>query len=399
MTRSEILIIGGGIAGASTAYHLAEYGHDVTLLERGEIASEASGVNAGGIGAMGWGNVPDLDSSLRMGSLEIFKTLQFDLGYDMEFRQSGSLQAIHNEEQYAFVRDRVLKLRSEGYSVELLTTREAQSIEPEVNRALPGLMYSPLSANANPWRATQAFADAAHRHGARILTNHQVADIGYEGDGSYRVVTPNGPFHASCLVIAAGAWCESIGRMLGLRIPIIPVRGQMWATGSIPPRLFHLISSAESASHWSRDPGGEAETPLNLTHQGENRVTRHLYGRQTRAGEIIFGGDRQLVGHVKTPDPDGIEVNRGHAMEVTPFLREHPIKRTWAGVMPFSLDGKPIIGRVSQLDNLYVVTGLGSSGFGPGPMAGKLMADYIHSGHRPHILAEADPARCVTANK
>ena len=71
------------------------------------------------------------------------------------------------------------------------------------------------------------------------------------------------------------------------------------------------------------------------------------------------------------------------------------MSRTWAGLMPFSLDGKPLIGKIPQLENLYIVGGLASSGFGRGPMAGKLLADYIHTGHRPQVLAEADPARCV----
>src|SRR5678816_2824916 len=85
-----IAIIGGGIAGASTAYHLARAGRDVSLFERGEIASEASGVNAGSIGALGWGRgVADLQATLTTGSLEIFRALQLDLGYDVEFRQSG----------------------------------------------------------------------------------------------------------------------------------------------------------------------------------------------------------------------------------------------------------------------------------------------------------------------
>ena len=75
MTETDMLIIGGGIAGASTAYHLAQHGHDVTLLERGEIASEASGVNAGSIGAIGWGNAPDLEAYLTMGSVEDRKSV------------------------------------------------------------------------------------------------------------------------------------------------------------------------------------------------------------------------------------------------------------------------------------------------------------------------------------
>jgi sarcosine oxidase subunit beta len=125
-------------------------------------------------------------------------------------------------------------------------------------------------------------------------------------------------------------------------------------------------------------------------------VTRHLYGRQTQAGEVIFGGDRQLVGDDKVPEPAGIEVNHGQAAEVLPFLRERPINRTWAGLMPFSLDGSPLLGHIPQCRQLYIVSGLASSGFGRGPMAGKLVAEYIHTGHRPAVLAEADPARCVT---
>src|SRR5262249_61276749 len=135
MTETEIVIIGGGIAGASTAYHLAQYGHDVTLLERGDIASEASGVNAGSIGAIGWGNAPDLEAYLTMGSLEIFQSLQLDLGYDIAFRQSGCLQAIHTEAQYVYTSDGVPYLRAYGHSVELLSSREARNIEPELNPA------------------------------------------------------------------------------------------------------------------------------------------------------------------------------------------------------------------------------------------------------------------------
>jgi sarcosine oxidase subunit beta len=197
------------------------------------------------------------------------------------------------------------------------------------------------------------------------------------------------------LVLAAGAWCGPLGAMLGLRIPIVPVRGQMWATRTLGPRVFHTISSMESTLFWGDNPAPDAATPPELTHHGPARVTRHLYGRQTREGEIIFGGDRQLVGYATSTDPAG-RVNRGHAAEVLPFLRDLSVSRTWAGLMPFSLDGKPLIGRIPQGRNLYMVSGLASSGFGRGPMAGKLLADYIHTGHRPHVLEAADPARCVT---
>jgi sarcosine oxidase subunit beta len=80
-------------------------------------------------------------------------------------------------------------------------------------------------------------------------------------------------------------------------------------------------------------------------------------------------------------------------------LGGHSIARTWAGLMPFSLDGRPVIGSIPQLDGLFIVSGLASSGFGRGPMAGKLIADYVHTGHRPPVLAESDPARCVTVSR
>jgi glycine/D-amino acid oxidase-like deaminating enzyme len=396
MIETEILIIGGGIAGASTAYHLAQHGRHVTLLERSDIASEASGVNAGAIGAIGWGNVPNLESYLTMGSLEIFKSLQVEFRHDIEFRRSGSLQAIQTEAEYVYIQRRALELRSQGYTVDLLSTQEARMIEPALSPELLGCLYMPLRAQADPTKATLAFARAAEQSGAHILLHHEVTGIQSDRDGAYGVETSQGSYQAATLVIAAGAWCARIGAMLGLRIPIVPVRGQMWASEPLPPRLFHTISAAESSLHWHTAPRNDTQSPPYLTHRGDQRLTRHLYGRQTRSGEIIFGGDRQLVEYQKRPDSAGIEVNHGHAAEVLPFLRELPVARTWAGLMPFPLDGAPIIGRIAQHPHLYIVSGLASSGFGRGPMAGKLLADYIHTGHRPHVLAEADPARCVT---
>ena len=397
MADAEVVIIGGGIAGASAAFHLAGHGRDVTLLERGEIASEASGVNAGGIGALGWGNVPDLESSLTMGSLQIFRSLQLELGYDIEFRASGGLQAVQTEAQYIYARDRVLAQKSRGYTLDLLTIDEARSIEPELNPELYGAMHFPLRGQADPVKATRAFATAAADRGADVLTGRDVTGISRTAEGTYRIACGDDTYSARQLILAAGAWCAPLGQMLGVQIPIVPVRGQMWATQPMPPRVFYSLSSAESYSYWSHSPGNDAQTPPELTHTDGRRATRHLYGRQNRDGEIIFGGDRELVGYDYAVDAGGVEVNFGHASEILPMLGGLSISRTWSGMMPFSLDGRPIIGKIPQLDEVYIVSGLASSGFGRGPMAGKLIADYVHTGHRPHVLSESDPARCVTS--
>jgi glycine/D-amino acid oxidase-like deaminating enzyme len=386
---AEVLIIGGGIAGASAAYHLAGLGHDVTLLERGEIADAASGLNAGLIDCVGWSDRRDLHDHLTAGSVEIFERVQLDEGEDVEFRRSGSLQAIHTPEQYEFTRARVAEMQAHGQRVELITTREVRTLEPGFSPALLGAMYSPLRAQADPVKGTRAFATLAARGGARVLQGHAVTALAPRAGGGWTARTAQGALDADVLVLAAGAWCTALGALLGLDIPIVPVRGQMWATALHAPAVFQTISAAESAYDWHRDAG---TNPPNLTIRDGRRLTRHLYGRQRRNGEIIFGGDRECAGESTTPEPGGIEVNHAHATSVLPFLQDLPIARTWAGLMPFPRDGKPLIGRIATREDLWVVTGLASSGFGRGPMAGKLLADAVHAGAATRILSEADPA-------
>ena len=350
--------------------------------------SGASGVNAGAIDSVGWGEAPDLQAHLTHGSLEIFEAMQLDHGEDIEFRRSGALQAIHTVEQYEYERERVAALEARGHGVALLTTREARSIEPQLSGKLLGAMYSPFRSQADPTRTTQAFARLAERNKARVLTGHAVKAIASRPAGGYVVQTSQGDVVAGALVIAAGAWCADLGAMLGLEIPIVPVRGQMWATAPLPPSVFQTISAAESAMCWHRDRGG---APPDLTHRDGKRVTRHLYGRQRRNGEIVFGGDRELLGFDAVMNPDGIQVNHDHAAEVLPFLKALPRVRTWMGLMPFPLDGRPLIGKVPGRENVWIVSGLASSGFGRGPMAGKLLADYLHTGAAAPVLREADP--------
>ena len=392
--ESDVLVIGAGICGVTTAFHLAQHGHRVTVLERGNIASEASGVNAGGLGGLGWGNNPDLQSYLTAGSFEIFKSLQLDMGYDIEFIAPGGLQGIHNEEQWDWVRARVLNYQTQGYHAELLTSREARAIEPEASESIPGFMYLSKRGKANPTKTTVAFGEAATALGANLRIGHNVEDMNQQTDGSWQVQTNQGIFSAKTIVLAVGAWSKPVGDILGIDIPVAPVKGQMWATAPMPPSIYHLSGSMESAYDWDCQTP-DANFPPDITHRGNPRITRHLYGGQSRNGEIIFGGDRQLVGYDYTPNANGIEVNRDQASEIIPMVGKLPITRTWAGIMPFSMDGKPIIGKIPLFDNLFIVTGLASSGFGRGPMSGKLLADYIHTGHPAPVLTEADPARCV----
>lgn len=394
MLNSDVIVVGGGIVGCSAAMFLADAGMDVNLLDRGEISGEASGLNAGSIGGYGWGRSPSLQEHLTMGSLDIFKSLQIEKGYDIEFRQSGSLVAIQSLNQYEYAQERVSYLKSEGMQVEILSPNEAKSYEPNLNGDLNGYMYSSYRGQADPIKSTRAFSEVAKNNGAIITASAPVTSLEQAGQG-WIVRSHNRVFNCQALLIATGAWTSEIGNMIGLNIPIQPVRGQMWATDSIPPRIFHTISSMESSEYWHKNPIVNEDSPPELTHNGDSRVTRHLYGRQRANGEVIFGGDRELLGFRDDVSFTGIEVNKTHAGEILPFLDQLSVKRTWSGIMPFSPDGLPLIGRIEQYENLFLATGLGSSGFGRGPGSGMLVADLIVRGEGHPALQESIPTRLI----
>ena len=394
MLNSDVIVVGGGIVGCSAAMFLADAGMDVNLLDRGEISGEASGLNAGSIGGYGWGRSPSLQEHLTMGSLDIFKSLQIEKGYDIEFRQSGSLVAIQSLNQYEYAQERVSYLKSEGMQVEILSPNEAKSYEPNLNGDLNGYMYSSYRGQADPIKSTRAFSEVAKNNGAIITASAPVTSLEQAGQG-WIVRSHNRVFNCQALLIATGAWTSEIGNMIGLNIPIQPVRGQMWATDSIPPRIFHTISSMESSEYWHKNPIVKEDSPPELTHNGDSRVTRHLYGRQRANGEVIFGGDRELLGFRDDVSFTGIEVNKTHAGEILPFLDQLSVKRTWSGIMPFSPDGLPLIGRIEQYENLFLATGLGSSGFGRGPGSGMLVADLIVRGEGHPALQESIPTRLI----
>lgn len=389
----DVLIVGAGIAGCATAYYLASSGADVLVVDRGDVAGEASGVNMGGLGGRYPNETPTLDDALSFGSVALFDELH-DAGYDIEFRLSGSVQAIRTEAEFAFA-ERQIANAAPNDGAELLTPREVRSIEPQFSADLLGAVVFPkFRGEADPVKTTRAFARAAEAKGAMFSLSRAVTAIAKTSQG-FSVETTHGSIDANQLVLATGAWSAGAGRMLGLDIPIVPVRGQMWATAPLPPRTFHTFSATESPLAWLDESNQAVDGPPNLTHINGRRVCRHLYGRQNAAGEIIFGGDRHAIGFVRRVEPESIATNKAQATEVLPFLIEHPIAREWSGFMPFPRDGKPLIGRLPHAENAFIVSGLASSGFGRGPMAAKLLADCIASGSADAVLAAADPARCV----
>ncbi len=375
----RVIVIGAGIVGTSAALTLAEHGAEVIVLDRGSVGGEASGLNAGVIGGGGWGDQPDVDVALAMGSLERYIHLVDNLGYDISLDRTGTLILIRTEAEWAWAKTKVDADRSAGRRFELVDSQALRTLEPAADPSLLGAILDPLAARAEPDVATQAFAAAAVTLGADVRTGCGVTAMGQLGTESWQVeVVKDGQssqINADAVVIAAGPWSNEIGRMVGVDIPVVAVRGQMWASGPQPPVLRHAVAGAESMCRWSNESLVK-DVPPNLTHQGARRTTRHLYGRQRPNGEIVFGGDRVLTNDRAT-DPAGIAVNHAHTGELFPAFAGWTPSRTWSGMMPFSLDGRPLIGPVPGRDGLFVAGGLASGGFGRGPMTGHFVAELV----------------------
>lgn len=377
----RVVVIGGGIVGVSAALTLAEGDADVVVLERGLVASEASGLNAGVIGGGGWGQQPDIFVTLKMGSRDRFVDLSEQRKHDIGLDLTGTLILIRTEDEWEWAAATVDADRSAGRCLELLDSHELADLEPAADPSLLGAVFDPLGARAEPVAATRAFAAEAITAGAKIETNCSVTALRPSAGGGWEIEAesrtdgqrPVKSFGADAVIIAAGPWSAELGAMVGLELPIVAVRGQMWASKPQPKLLRHAIASAESLLTWSVEPPIGLEPP-ELTHRQGVRTTRHLYGRQRPNGEIVFGGDRVLTAD-RGVDTHGITVNHDHVGELLPQIRELAPVRTWAGLMPFTVDGKPIINAVLDCDGLFVAGGLASSGFGRGPMAGQLIAE------------------------
>ena len=390
-------MVGAGIVGVNAALTLAERGADVTVIDRGPVAGEASGLNAGLIGGGDWGHAPTIDVVLRMGSRERYLDLVEQRGHSIGLESNGTLSLIRTDAEWQWAESTVEANRARGHCHELVSASELRELEPAANPALLGAIYDPLGARAEPIAATEAFAAEAAAAGTRILTNHAVTGLRCTPTGVWRVDiagVEHATVEADAVVVAAGPWCADIGAMVGLEIPVVPVRGQMWATDATVPVLRHGIAAVESTHAWAT-AASAATIPPELTHRDGARLTRHVYGRQRPNGEVVFGGDRVLSGG-RVVDAEGIETNHAHVGELLPPVGELAPTRTWAGSMPFSRDGRPLIGPLPGREGLFLAGGLASSGFGRGPMAGRLVAE-LALGESPAVdLSSVSPEGRVT---
>ena len=364
--QADVVIIGGGIMGSSAALHLRLLDRSVVLLERGFIASQASGAN--------FGNVRESDRylpqlPLARRSRDIWHNLGEVVGDTCEYELIGNLKGVYTEAELEGLEEYARQSSDYGLEIEMIGRNALSERYPYLGKDVVGAAFTPFDGCANPRLVAPAFARAARRAGADIREFAEVDSVGHSG-GSFVVTTSNGiEVRAEALLNCAGAWGDWIAKSFGEHAPIVAQAPQVGVTEPIP-RFVDTILSIR---------GG------------------HIYLRQIDRGNVIFGGDPQGTA---TANPARAQVlpqntlgHRERLIRFLPALKDVHIIRTWSGVEGYLPDRIPIMGPSMTTNGLFHAFGFCGHGFQLGPAVGAVMAELIATGHTDTPIDEFTIAR------
>lgn len=394
---SSALVIGGGVIGVCSAYYLAREGWEVTLLEKGEIASGCSQGNAGlvvpshavplaapGVWKRGLRLLLQRDAPFRIkprldpgllvwlhrfrkactvehterslpllrdlgfSSLGLYEELAATAGLDFGFQKNGLLYVYRSAKGFAEAREEAELLDGAGITAKILDGGETLAFEPGLLPGAVGGVFFKDDAQLVPDAFVRGLARAAEGLGARVVTGTEVLGLDRSARRITGARTRNGSFAADEVVLASGSWSPSLARDLGLRLPVQPGRGYSITFDRAPYR---------------------PRVPLLL---GEVRVAiTPLAGRELR-----FGGTLELSGLSLSLDPRRVDAilrgARQYFREVPPASEGRP---PWAGLRPCTPDGLPLLGRPRRYENLIIAAGHAMVGMSLGPISGRLVAE------------------------
>ncbi len=378
-TAPDVLVIGGGIVGAASAYHLARRGLSVTLLEANELAYGATGRNLGYI----WlhtrrvGPEVDLVMHLRRELEELPGIFDDDFG----LRTEGGLLYVQTEAQLETLREFVEQRQADGVDVRLVDGDEARALAPILPDSVIGASYCPLDAQMESDRYVRGFATAAERDGARILERTAVRSLERDGDRIVRVVTDTATYTPGHVVVAAGAWTPDLLRLVGVDVPIHPMRLQIVQTGPMDRALGPILYGPGAVKQYKifRDlTSFRREDWLN---EAEDRHGKALLEAvcQRADGSYLLGCAMDYPGFVWEPDLAGVALVAESLGATFPAFRSAKFARAWAGILPYTTDNLPIIDALPELDGVVVAAGH-VFGNAAGPTTGRIVADLITGG-------------------
>lgn len=368
---TDVAIIGGGVIGSALAYFLRKANVAVTVIERAEIAAESSSAAAGLLSPLGGITEPGAFTDLIMASraliLELIPELEELSGECIEYDRCGSLRTARTAQEVMTLNTHRAFWEKLGWQVSWLSGDEARQREPLLSPAVEAAVYAPQESSFKPICMTRAYAGAAGRLGARFLEHTEVTGIEYTGSRVTGVRTATGAT-ISCaqLVIAAGAWSAGVSTWLGLDIPVQPARGQILALAQPAPPMKHILFDDA------------------------------VYLIPKRDNTIFVGATVEQVGFEKQLTASGIAWLLTSALNLAPALADAALVRMWAGLRPWSADGRPILGRAPGWENVTLATGHSGVGFETSAISGQAIAELLTSGQIPAVIRPFAPERLAT---
>jgi sarcosine oxidase subunit beta len=361
-TEADVVVVGGGIMGLATAFHLARLGAGrVIVLEKSYLCSGASGRNGGGVRAQ-WSS--EINIGLMKESLAICSDFATEMRINVWFRRGGYLFLARSEERAKQLAASVALQRDHGLPTRLLEAREVREVVPELDVSdLVVASYNPDDAVVFPWPFVWGYANAAAERGVGIFPFVEVDAIETDGQRVTGVVTrgqsdPKRTHHVKTplVVNACGAWSPELAAKVGIALPNHPHRHEICSTEPLKPFLGPLVAELATG----------------------------LYFSQSMRGEIVGGISNEKV-------PDGLDQESSlrflglYARALTrtmPILGGVRVLRQWAGCYDLTPDGNPIVGRVDALEGFVLLCGFMGHGFMMAPVMSRMTAEHLlHGAH------------------
>jgi sarcosine oxidase subunit beta len=346
------VIVGGGVIGTSAAFHLAEAGVEVVLLERAQLGGGSTSRAAGGVRTQ-FSDALNVEIAAR--SMDAFRDFGRRPGWEIDLKQVGYLFVLSRESDVEQFERSVGLQNKQGLDCRMLTPSEVRELSPlvEGDDILAGA-FSPGDGHATPEGVVQGYAFAARANGADIRVSCDVLDIKLSGDEITEVVTDQGSIRTSTVICAAGAWSRACGAMVGVELPVTPLRRQVLFTEAmdgLPPHLPFTIDF-ESSFYFHREGPGL------------------LMGMSDPHEQPGFS--------VETTEdwiPGLMEVVRRRA----PRIADAGIRGGWAGLYEMTPDHNAIIGEAGDVSRFLYATGFSGHGFLQAPAVGEILRDLVLS--------------------
>jgi len=348
---ADVVIIGGGIVGLSTAYFLSAAGvRDVVVLEQATVGAGASGRAAGVMLAQA-GSEADLRFQLE--AIAVHRRLQEEVGTDLH--ASGSLLLWRSAGAAEAARERIGFHADCGVEVDALGPDDLRRQFPylAVDDVVLGT-HTAIDQWATPLATVERLADAVRRHGVTIREGCRVVDVETDGDRVQRVATQDGGMAAGKVVNAAGAWARDLGELNGVRLPVSPRKRQVFVL--------------------ERPHDVPADSAFIMEEEDD------FYCKTRAEGLIMVCGQPPGETLDAAVEWGYLDDALSRTERRIPAARSRPIIGAWAGIRPVSPDGRPFLGAAPGLEGYYVAGGFGGQGFTQGPLGGRLIAELITTG-------------------